>query len=396
MGALRIAVITHAVARGDGQGRVNYEIVKGALRDGHRVVVVASRVAPDLAANPQLTVVPIRVGGWPTELVRNQVFAWRASAWLRRHAASCDLVVANGGIVWGRTDVNVVHFVHSAWRRSPVHVARTHRGPYAWYQWLYSALNSRWEQRAFRQTRVIVAVSERVRNELVGLGLSPAAVRVIHNGVDVEEFAPGSGDRRRWGLPAAPLGLFVGDLRTRRKNLDTTLAAVARLPDLHLAVVGDPSGSPFPQMAESLGIAERVHFLGVRRDVPDLMRTADVFLFPSRYEACSLVLLESLASGLPIVTASTAGGAELVDDGCGIVLDDPDDVTALVDAITTVLSSHAEVREMGRRARAVAEQHTWATMAGRYLEIFEQLAPRRGLATETPRRSGRDASVPAP
>ena len=393
---MRIAVITHRVARGDGQGRVNYEVVKGALRDGHRVVVVASRVAPDLVANPHLTFVPIRVGGWPTELVRNQLFAWQASAWLRRHASSCDLVVANGGIIWGPTDVNVVHFVHSAWRRSPVHVARTHRGPYAWYQWLYSALNSRWERRALRETRAVVAVSERVRAELLGLGVRPALVRVIHNGVDVEEFAPGSADRRRWRLPAAPLGLFVGDIRTRRKNLDTTLAAVARLPDLHLAVVGDTSGSPFPRMAHDLGIAERVHFLGVRRDVPDLMRTADVFLFPSRYEACSLVLLEALASGLPIVTASTAGGAELVDDGCGIVLDDPDDVTGLVDAITTVLSSRAGVRQMGRQARAIAERNTWATMAARYLEVFEHLAPRRVPATETPRRSDRDASVSAP
>ena len=393
---MRIAVITHRVARGDGQGRVNFEIVKGALRDGHHVVIVASHAAHELIADARLTFVPIRVAAWPTDLLRNQVFAWKASGWLGRHRPSCDLVVANGGIIWGRTDVNVVHFVHSAWRRSPVHLARMHRGPYGWYQWLYSAANSRWEQRAFRETRAVVAVSERVRGELLALGVPPAVVGVIHNGVDVDEFSPGGADRRRWGLPDAPLALFVGDIRTRRKNLDTTLAAVARLPDVHLAVVGDTSGSPFPRLAEASGVAERVHFLGVRHDVPDLMRAADVFVFPSRYEACSLVLLEALASGLPIVTACTAGGAELVDDGCGIVLDDPDDVGALVGAITAVLSNGERRQQMRTRARACAERSTWAMMASRYLQLFDTLGPRNVRSADTAQTSPRAERDPSP
>ena len=85
-----------------------------------------------------------------------------------------------------------------------------------------------------------------------------------------------------------------------------------KIPQLQLAVVGDETQSPFPAMSQKMGLADRVRFLGYRRDVPRLMRTCDMFVFPSRYEACSLALLEALASGLPVISAKTAGGSELI------------------------------------------------------------------------------------
>ena len=70
-------------------------------------------------------------------------------------------------------------------------------------------------------------------------------------------------------------------------------------------------------------------FLGFRQDVDRLYRAADIFAFPSRSESFSLVLLEAIASGLPVVTASTAGAAEILTQDCGMVFDDPDDVGGL-------------------------------------------------------------------
>ncbi|WP_216455264.1 glycosyltransferase family 4 protein, partial [Arcanobacterium phocae] len=156
-----------------------------------------------------------------------------------------------------------------------------------------------------------------------------------------------------------PLALFVGDIRTNRKNLDTVLRALVGVPDLHLAVGGSIAGSPYPALAERLGVSDRVHFLDFRRDVADLMKAADLFVFPSRYEACTLVLLEAMASGLPAITAISAGGSEIVTPDCGVVLTDSEDVGALTRAMAELARDPERRERMGRRAREIAEQHSW-------------------------------------
>lgn len=372
---MRIAVVTHKLVKGSGQGRVNYEVVQAAARQGHEVALLASEVAPALTAHPSVSWVRMPVDGWPTALLREQVFGWRSTRWLRAHRGAFDVVMTNGCITSAPADLNAVHFVHSAWRRSSVHVARVRSGPYAWYQWLYSALNAHWEQQAFQRARVVVAVSEQVRDELIGIDVPAEKIRVVHNGVHLEEFAPGPADRSALGLPRdVPLALFAGDISTPRKNLDTLLEALREAPRLHVAVAASTQGSTYPQMARRLGVDERVHFLGFRRDMPQLMRAADLFAFPSRYEACSLVLLEALASGLPVVTARTAGGAELVSGEAGVVLSDPDDREALAGVLRELTEDPERRRRMSRAARAVAENHSWGTMARQYLDLMEQTA----------------------
>ena len=90
---------------------------------------------------------------------------------------------------------------------------------------------------------------------MVNIGVSRSQIRVILNGVDTEEFSPGEASRQKLGLPEnVPLAMFAGDIRTPRKNLDTVLRALVKVPDLHLAVVGNPEGSPFPKLAASLGL----------------------------------------------------------------------------------------------------------------------------------------------
>lgn len=381
---MKLAIITRKFVKGTGQGRVNHEVARAAVRRGHRVVLLASEVAPELLAEEAVLWVPIPGGDWPTALLRDQLFAWRTMQWLIQHRGTLDLVVANGCNTWAPAEVNAVHFVHSAWRRSPVHVARVRRGPYAWYQWLYSALNAYWEKRAFRKAQTIIAVSDQVRSELVEIGVTPDKICVIHNGVDVAEFKPGPTNRTALGLPEdVPLALFVGDIRTPRKNLDTVLKALQKAPDVHLGVVGSTDRSPYPQMARTLDVHARVHFLGFRRDVPDLMRAADIFVFPSRYEACSLVLLEALASGLPIVTARTAGGAELITKECGIVLDNPDGTDDLADALRMLAQDRRRRKALGTASRTIAEEHSWLRMADQYLELFETM---RNAARPRPTR----------
>jgi glycosyltransferase involved in cell wall biosynthesis len=116
-----------------------------------------------------------------------------------------------------------------------------------------------------------------------------------------------------------------------------------------------------------------VVFLGFRRDVPRLMQAADIFVFPSRYEACSLVLLEAAASGLPIVAARTTGGTELLTPGCSVLLDNADDEIELAAALNRLLESPAQLKDMGGEARRVALANSWQVMAGRYLQLYREL-----------------------
>lgn len=382
---MRICIATHKVLRGDGQGRVNYEIASHAVSEGHEVILVASEVDATLLTHPRVRWIRMEVSRYPTELLRNQVFAFRSYAWIRRHRSELDVLHVNGFLTWSPADVNLVHFVHSSWIQSPFHTSKVRKGVTGWYQWLYTALNARLQKRTFQgKAKVIVAVSQLVKEQLVETGIAPGRIRLITNGVDIAEFHPGESERAFFALPeVVPLALFAGDLRTPRKNLDTVLAALVRVGELHLTVLGDLTGSVYPELCKRLGISNRVHFLGYRRDISRVMRSVDMFIFPSRYEACSLVILEALASGLPVVTARTAGGAELVTRGSGFVLDDPNDVAGLVESMRQLVRDPTTRQVVGREARSVAEKNRWDAMAADYLRLYHSVTQKRSESKGT-------------
>jgi glycosyltransferase involved in cell wall biosynthesis len=213
-----------------------------------------------------------------------------------------------------------------------------------------------------------------VKQDLLKIGISENSIKVINNGVDLQEFSPEKCNRKVLNLPEnVTLALFVGDIRTPRRNLDSILKALVKVPELHLVVIGSIQGSPYPRLAAQLAVQKRVHFLGYRQDVSEVMKACDFFVFPSRYETFGLVVLEAMAAGLPVVTASTTGAAELVTSESGIVLSDPDDTQSLVKALIT-LSYDKKIRNtMGQAARQMAEKYTWKNVAESYINLFEEI-----------------------
>jgi glycosyltransferase involved in cell wall biosynthesis len=109
------------------------------------------------------------------------------------------------------------------------------------------------------------------------------------------------------------------------------------------------------------------------------MRSVDVFVFPSRYEAHPLVLLEAMASGLASVVSGTFGAADFLGEG-GIIVQDPNDADALAAAMHALASDPARRTVMGAAGRERALAMQWSAMAARYMEIFEQeLEKMRGV-----------------
>lgn len=377
---MKLCIVTPNVIKGDGQGRANYEIVCEAIRRGHHVTLLSKTLASELQQSTQIDWIYIAVEKWPTILLSNIVFSWQSKNWLQKHRHEFDLVQVYGCVTSAPGDINTVSFVHSSWLKSPAHISRTRRDLYGAYQWLYTALNAHWEKQAFRQAKLIVAVSENIKQQLIDIGVPEERIQVILNGVDLQEFSSGHADRSKLGLPEeVSLALFVGDITTNRKNLDTVLQALVRVPQLHLAVVGTTEKSPYLQMAAQLKLDKRVHFLGYRRDISEIMKTVDLFVFPSRYEPFGMVVSEAMASGLPVITAATIGAAEIVTSDCGIVLNDSEDIPALVEALI-LLSGDRNLRiQMGQAGRAIAEQHSWSSKARRYIDLFEEMSKERYL-----------------
>jgi glycosyltransferase involved in cell wall biosynthesis len=367
----RIALVSHRFVKNDGQGRVNYEVAKAALESGYHVTILAIRCAEELASHPSCHFVRMSSDSIPLRINRDLHFASVSARWLRQNQASLDLVMVNGFVTWEKSDLNAVHFVHAAWARNPWYPFKSLK-PYSLYQRIFTQLNCRLERAAFLRSRKLIAVSRPLVAELAQVGVRAEDIEVIWNGVDTEQFQLGMPDRDHFGLPkGVPLALFIGDIQTPRKNLETVLYALKKLGDVHLAVAGSTVRSPYPDLAVQLGIANRVHFLGKVTDVPLLMRSVDIFTFPSRYEAHPLVLLEAMASGLPSVVSGTFGAEEFIGES-GIILKDPNDAQELARAIRQILESPQRASLMRKSGRNRALEMQWSTMAAAYLAVFEK------------------------
>ena len=376
---MKLAIVTHNIVKGDGQGRVNYEIVRRALEKGHEVTLIANQV--DVAL--------IELGAsWKpihpkflssVDLFLCFEFAQRANHMLSSMSQleKADIIHAYGHTLSVPHHVNTSQFVHDAWLRSPVHSSKLSHNLNSFYQWIFSTLNARWEKIAYGHARRVVAASQTVSHELQEIGVSQDRLSVITNGVDTSEFYPApTSNRDALGLPSAEvtLALFAGDIRSSRKNLDSVLKALVAVPDLHLGVIGSLKGSPYPALALSLGLSERVHFLDYRRDVAEIMRSGDFFVFPSRYEPFGNVILEAMASGLPVITSANVGAAAAVTSDCGIVLPSSEDVEGLAEAMRELTSNKKRRKLMAEAAFAQAKNYTWDKIADQYLALYLEVA----------------------
>jgi glycosyltransferase involved in cell wall biosynthesis len=138
---------------------------------------------------------------------------------------------------------------------------------------------------------------------------------------------------------------------------------IEQYPDALFVLAGDGARrTELDQLAQTLNLSQHVQFLGKRHDIPDLMRAFDVFALTSNSEGCPNVILEAMASGLPIVSTNVGGVPELVTDEIGILTQAKDDA-AVAGAILHLLDDPARRQAMGETARRrVVEQFSLETM----------------------------------
>ena len=230
----------------------------------------------------------------------------------------------------------------------------------------------------------IIAVSNAVRQHLVGQGMPQQRITVIHNGVDLRAFSRAS-DRDQvrglWHLPPdARVLVTVGRLAPTKGHADliqalATLLADPRWRDLRLLVVG--AGALLPtlrQLTDRLGLTEAVTFTGFQHDVLPLVQAADVFVLPSVQEGLSLSALEAMALGKPVVACRVGGTPEVVVDGETGILVAPGQPADLARALEHLLSSPEQARAMGAAGqRRVREAFDLEQMVSRIETIYRSL-----------------------
>ncbi len=237
-------------------------------------------------------------------------------------------------------------------------------------------------RRSLGRTDAVVAVCEAARRGFLAQGVRPRGeLLVVPNGIRVGSFAAAS-DARHHALAEelriAPGTRIVGTVGrlTPVKDQAMLLQAFARtvreVPDVVLAIVGDgPLRADLVALASSLGIPERVRFLGDRSDVADLLSGLDVFALSSWSEGYSIALLEACAAGVPIVATDAGGNGEIVRDGKNGRLVPVRDAGAFSAALVELLRDTRASAAMGRHARAWVEaEGSLKVMAARYGRVY--------------------------
>jgi glycosyltransferase involved in cell wall biosynthesis len=234
---------------------------------------------------------------------------------------------------------------------------------------------------AYRAAHAVVANSTAAAEQLRGEGVPPARIRVIPNGVDCDLFAVPPRER-----PIRRL-VTVANLRLE-KGHDTLIAAfsllASRHPDIELLFVGDgPLRSTLVRQVNLRGLRSRIRFLGERPDISSQLATADLFVLPSRTEACPNAVLEAMSSGLPIVATRVGGVPELIEDGADGLLVSADAPGELANAIEALIEHPARAAALGRAARVKAEQRfSFDRMIDGFEHLYLSALDQRALGVE--------------
>ncbi len=236
--------------------------------------------------------------------------------------------------------------------------------------------------RVLRLADAVVCVSDGLREQLADRGLRAERLTVIPNGVP--DAIPLDPERRtaldaELGLAAdAPVAALIGRLVPQKAH-DRFLHAAAQvkraLPEARFLIVGEgPLRARLEAQRDALGLAGEVTFTGVRDDVPALLGRADLVVFSSIWEGLSIVALEALAAGVPLVSTDVAGTRELLATGAGLIV--PHEDEALAAAIGALLADPAERERMGAAGRALhAERFSTARMCAAYRGLCETWRP---------------------
>jgi UDP-glucose:(heptosyl)LPS alpha-1,3-glucosyltransferase len=314
-------VILHADPARGGAERYTHDLAAALTRDGHDVSLLATTFA---AVPEPVKSVPMKASG-ATRLGRYLKFLDSLDA----HLASRKYDVVHAMLPVRQCDVFHPH----AGIAAETIVAGS----------VLTRLGNRLNARRHRFAKVerellespsppiVLCLSNYVRQSLLRFyPLPPDKTPTLFNAIDLNRFD--STDHRGGG------GALMIAQDFERKGLRQAIAALAQVPGVRLTVVGSDEMASYQAQAKPIGAADRVRFAGPTKDPRPFYREADFFVLPTKHDPCSLVVLEALAMGVPVISTKFNGACEVMTDGVhGYVLADPLNVDALAHAMKKMM-----------------------------------------------------------
>jgi len=282
-----------------------------------------------------------------------------------------DIIYNHGGSF--KQDIFVAHSCHKAWV-----VMKKQSGLEEMLRYILNPFHHitlamegyRYKKGNYKK---VIAVSNIVKNELIKFyNLPPEDIEVIYSGVNLEEFALSKKDLCRKEIRKAynigedeTLLLFVGNEK-RRKGLGFIISALSKIQgDVKLLVVGKGNPKGFCK--------KNVIFTGQKNEIERFFFASDIFILPTKMDAFGLVVLEAMASGLPVIVSNQAGVSEIIKDTeDGLILKDYSNSEEIAQKINLLISNPNLRKEMGIKARKKAELYTWDRVAEKTLEVFKR------------------------
>jgi glycosyltransferase involved in cell wall biosynthesis len=359
---MRIMLSTAGMAAG-GAERVLIELAR-ALRDRGDPVAVAADAGPLDPLLDDLGVVRFSPPGYG----RSPVRAAEGGLALRRAIRSFGPTVVHSHNVKA---TGMMALARASLRDRPPLVATFHGVDRREYRGAAVIL---------RAAAVVVCVSQALARGLAAAGLHGERVRVIQNAVPIPQPLP---ERVRealdaeLGLDAAPVVSLVGRLvpqKAPQRFLAAARKVATAVPECRFLIVGDgPLRGELEVQARDLGLGGAVRFTGIREDARALIARSDVIAFSSDWEGMSIVALEAIAAGTPVVATDVEGMRELLNTGAGILTSfDPDDLARKIVDLVRDPGRRAEMGELGR-SKAAAE-FSLERMVRSYEEVYREVA----------------------
>ncbi len=229
----------------------------------------------------------------------------------------------------------------------------------------------------------IIAISDMIKNDMIHYHhVDPQKITVIYNGVDTRRFNPTKRDlfrnviRKKLSIGDEFVLLYISN-NFRLKGLHTLIRSLDVLKQSHTnfkaLIIGRGKKSTYHKLAKRLNCQDNVLFLGQVDEIEKYYAASDLYVHPTHYDSCSLVVTEALASGLPVITTKYDGASGLIDDGNeGFVLKDPLDYNKLAEMITVFFDE--ELRQKASiAARKKAEKYPEEDNCEEILEVFKEV-----------------------
>lgn len=366
--SLRIGLIYRNFNLGGSLHRFHVELARNLADKGHDVHVYSIGATRDTSLAPDCTFHDVPVATIrPGEFSARELLSFAVNAARAVRSERFDLVHTRLPSTWVGDIVHVPGVARGESARAGAsalrRLASTGRHPGQLARLML-------ERKAVRSRQVIryhVDSSQGLADLVRYYQVEPARVTIVPPGVNLDDFKPlvhKEELRHELGLPQTVAVILFCGHDFRRKGLDRAIAALAGMSQAaHLIIVGGHSADDerhYRGLATALGVAERVQFVGPRRDTHRFFQAADVFVLPTRVDMWGTTVVEAMATGLPAIVTDVAGSADVVEDGVsGYVLPSPFHVDLLASLLDR-LAADAELRQrIGETAREQVRGLDW-------------------------------------